>query len=264
MISKQLIQQLRKKHNLTQGFLALELEISRPTYAQIERGKRDLTISQARKLAEIFGITFENLLQGKEGIKTIVEVKGKKKLIQKKESEIRISIPQENVDKFRQILLYILKKVGGKSNVGMTVLYKLLYFIDFDYYEKYENQLMGLAYLKNHHGPTPLLFESLVHDMTKNGDVEIIKSKFYQYPQIKYLVNPEIIPDLSILNGQEKDHIDWELQRLSDLTAKQLSNLSHKDVPWISAENGKPLDYESVFYRTSETSVREYDNVDED
>lgn len=263
MLSK-FIQQLRKKNNLTQEFLASELGISRPTYIQIEQGKRDLTITEAEKLASIFGIPFDMFLQGKEGSKVVIEVKGSKKQIKTKEPEIRISVPQEKVDKFRQILLYILKKVGGKPNVGMTVLYKLLYFIDFDYYEKYENQLMGLVYLKNYHGPTPRLFENLIGDMIKKGDVEVVKSKFYQYPQTKYLVNPAIEPDLSILNGKEQEHIDWELQRLSDLTATQLTNLSHKDVPWISAENGKPLDYESVFYRTPETSVREYDNTDED
>jgi len=263
MLSK-FIQQLRKKNNLTQEFLASKIGISRPTYIQIEQGERDLTITEAQKLARVFDIPFEDFLQGKEETKTIIRVEGKKKQTRKEKSEIRISVPQEKVDKFRQILLHILKKVGGKPNIGMTVLYKLLYFIDFDYYEKYEDQLMGLVYLKNHHGPTPLLFENLIGDMVKKGDVEIVKSKFYQYPQTKYLVNPEIEPNLSILNGQEQKHIDWELQRLSDLTANQLTDLSHKDVPWISAENGKPLDYESVFYRTPETSVREYDNTDED
>jgi len=263
MLSK-FIQQLRKKNNLTQEFLASKIGISRPTYIQIEQGERDLTITEAQKLARVFDIPFEDFLQGKEETKTIIRVEGKKKQTRKEKSEIRISVPQEKVDKFRQILLHILKKVGGKPNIGMTVLYKLLYFIDFDYYEKYEDQLMGLVYLKNHHGPTPLLFENLIGDMVKKGDVEIVKSKFYQYPQTKYLVNPEIEPNLSILNGQEQKHIDWELERLSDLTANQLSDLSHKDVPWVSAENGKPLDYESVFYRTPETSVREYDNADED
>lgn len=258
------IQQLRKKRDLTQEFLASELSISRPTYIQIEQGERDLTITEAKKLADIFSITFEDFLQGKEGLKAVVKMGEKKKKAQKTDNEIRISVPQERVDKFRQVLFYILKKIGGKPNVGMTVLYKLLYFIDFDYYEKYEDQLMGLVYLKNHHGPTPLLFENLIGDMVKNGEVEVVKSKFYQYPQTKYLVDPEIEPDLSILNGQEQGHIDSELKRLSDLTASQLSDLSHKDVPWISAEDGKPLNYESVFYRTSETSIREYDNADED
>lgn len=258
------IQKQRKKRNLTQESLASVLGISRPTYMQIEQGKRDLTITEAKKLAELFDIPLESFLREKEGAKPIVKIEGKKEPARKAKDEIRISVPQEKADKFRQVLLYILKKVGGKPNIGMTALYKLLYFIDFDYYEKYEDQLMGLVYLKNQYGPTPLLFGELIKDMMKNGEVEVLKSKFYQYPQTKYLVNPKIEPDLSILTGKEQEHIDWELQRLSELTANQLIKLSHKDVPWVSAENGKPLDYESVFYRTPETSVREYASTDED
>lgn len=257
------IQQLRKKHGLSQEFMASKIGVSRPTYMQIEQGMHDLTITEARELANIFGVNFEDFLQGKEGIKTTIKIEKKTKQMQE-ENEIRISVPQEKADKFKQVLLHILKKVGGKPNVGMTVLYKLLYFMDFDYYEKYEEQLMGLVYLKNHHGPTPLLFKDLISDLVKGGNLEIIKSKFYQFPQTKYLVNPNIEPNLSILNGQEQEHIDWELQRLSDLTANQLTDLSHKDVPWISAANGKTLDYESVFYRTPETSVRKYDDTDQD
>ena len=64
---------------------------------------------------------------------------------------------------------------------------------------------------------------------------------------------------LSELSGQEMAHIDWELNRLSDFTAAQISALSHKDTPWIVAEERKMMDYEFVFYRPEETSVREYE-----
>ncbi len=256
------IQEQRKKRSLSQEFLASQLGLSRPTYLQIEQDERDLTITEATKLAEIFDLAFEDFLRGEEPA-VVIRIEKAKNPGKIKEESIRISIPQERMDKFKQVLLYILKKVGGKPNVGMTVLYKLLYFIDFDYYERYEEQLMGLVYLRNHHGPTPLLFDRLIDDMMASGDVEIVKSKFYRYPQVKYLINPDLEPNLSILDGREKEHIDWELQRLSDLTASQLSELSHKDVPWISAETGKPLDYESVFYRTSDTSVRTYGPSDD-
>jgi transcriptional regulator with XRE-family HTH domain len=259
---KDFILRLRKKHNLTQEFLASELDISRPTYDKIERGESDMTIPQAQKLASFFGIPLDDLIQGKETA-VIAEIEKSPIRIKDEKNEIRISIPQHKVDKFKEILIYILKKVGGKPNVGMTVLYKLLYFIDFDYYEKYEEQLMGLTYLKNQFGPTPLLFENLIKEMVEKGEVEQVKSKFYVYPQTKFLINPTIEPNLSILNGQEKDHIDLELRKLSDLTATALTELSHKDVPWITAENGKPLNYESVFYRTADTSVRDYGD-DED
>ena len=39
MLSK-FIQQLRKKNNLTQEFLAAKIGVSRPTYMQIEQGER--------------------------------------------------------------------------------------------------------------------------------------------------------------------------------------------------------------------------------
>lgn len=248
----------RKKRGLTQEYLASKIGVSRPTYVQIEQGGRELTISEAKKLADVFDINLEDLLRENEGGKTIVRIEKISKREKNTGNDIRISIPQQKADKFKQVLLYILKKAGGKPNVGLTVLYKLLYFIDFDFYEKYEEQLMGLIYLKNKSGPTPLLFEKLMQDMLRRGEVELIKSRFYKYPQQKYLVNPEIEPDLRVLSGQEKEHIDWELHRLSDMTAAQISELSHRDIPWISAENGKPLEYEAVFYRTSETSIREY------
>jgi transcriptional regulator with XRE-family HTH domain len=254
------IEQLRKKNGLTQEQIALELGISRPTYIQLKRGERALTVPEAQKLAMLFNMQLNDFLNEKP-VSISVEIKKTKSKTKKmSENEIRISVPQQKVDKFKQVLLYILRKVGGKPNVGMTVLYKLLYFIDFDYYEKYEEQLMGLTYIKNHFGPTPMIFEKIVQDMIKNNEIELIKSKFYQHEQKKYLVNPSIEPNLSILNGQEMEHIDWELGRLSDLNAVVLSEISHKDVPWVSTELGKPIEYESVFYRTPETSVRSYDH----
>lgn len=250
------IEKLRKKHKLTQEYLANELGISRPTYIQLERGERDLTVPEAEKLANIFDLTLENLLNEIETEVFITTTKQNK--AKKVKNEIRIHIPQQKLGKFKQILLYILKKAGGKPNIGMTALYKLLYFIDFDYYEKFEEQIMGLKYIKNHYGPTPIIFEKTIQEMIKHNQIECIKSKYYQHHQKKYLINPDVEPNLSILNGQEKEHVDWELQRLSDLNATTLSDLSHKDVPWLSAEYGKPIEYEAVFYRTEDTSVRDY------
>ena len=76
--------------------------------------------------------------------------------------------------------------------------------------------------------------------------------------QKKFFVNPEYEPDISKLSSREIKHIDTELKRLSDKNATELSNLSHKDVPWITAKEGGQIDYESVFYRTDDTSVRIY------
>ena len=171
---------------------------------------------------------------------------------------MEIRVTEKNLAKFKQVLLYVLEKVGAKPNIGETVLYKLLYFIDFDYYEKFEENLMGATYIKNHHGPTPLEFKDIVAHMKKNGDLEEVKSKYFTYAQKKYL--PHKRPDLSALSGQEIEHIDEVLARLSDKNAKELSDYSHGDIPWLSREFGERISYESVFYRDDKYSVRSYDD----
>ncbi|GAH70620.1 unnamed protein product, partial [marine sediment metagenome] len=76
-------------------------------------------------------------------------------------------------------------------------------------------------------------------------------------PQRKYLPLRE--PDLSILNARELRMIDSVLERLSDKNATEISEYSHNDVPWLTTEDGKVIEYESVFYRTPAYSVRAYD-----
>jgi transcriptional regulator with XRE-family HTH domain len=256
----QFVQKQRKKYDFSQEYLASELGISRPTYLQIEQGERDLTIPEAQKLADIFGLSFEDFLAEKEFVRDVTLEKNRSAKSEEKEG-MRISVPQKNLEKFKEVLLYVLSKVGGKPNVGETVLYKLLYFIDFDFYEKFEEQLIGATYIKNHYGPTPVEFKAIVEDMMKNGEIVKVNNSFFNYPQRKYL--PVREPDLTKLkDARELRHIDEVLARLADKNAIELSDYSHEDVPWLIAVDNKPLDYEAVFYRTPKTSVRNYDEQD--
>ncbi|MBI2630679.1 DUF4065 domain-containing protein [Candidatus Nomurabacteria bacterium] len=251
------IKSLRVERGFSQLEIAEKLGISRSSYIAFEQGKRDLALSEASELSNIFNISLEDIQNGKTSAPEVIFEKNKNTKKIKKIAD-RISIPQEKVEKFKQVLLYILSKVGGKPNIGQTVLYKLLYFIDFDYYEKYDEQLIGARYIKNTHGPTPVIFSKIIKELEADGKVEAIKSKFYKYDQTKYLINPNINLDLSTLSAQELAHIDWELDRLSDMTAKKISELSHIDTPWKIAKDKEQLEYEFAFYRPEETSVGEY------
>ncbi len=249
------IYKLRKKNKLTQEYLASELGISRPTYVQIEQGKRDLTITEGEKLAGIFGISLSELISGNmPDHKVIIEEED----VPKKEGSLQIRVTRKDMDKFKQVLLYVLGKVGAKPNVGETVIHKLLYFIDFDYYEKFEENLMGLTYIKNQHGPTSIELGSAIEEMKDNKEVESVKSKYFTYEQKKYL--PLIRPNLKLLLAREMEHIDEVLARLSDKNAKEIEAYSHEDIPFKTARDGEPLSYESVFYRDERYSVRNYED----
>ena len=172
--------------------------------------------------------------------------------------EVRINIPQKNLKKFKEVFLYVLSEIGSKPNVGESVINKLFYFIDFDYYEKFEEQLIGATYIKNHFGPTPCELKKVVEEMKSKGEVEEVKSKHFEFQQKKYF--PLRKPDLSVLTAREIAHIDDVLNRLSDKNAREICDYSHDDVPYKVHKEGEKIDYESVFYRDEKYSVRSYDD----
>jgi transcriptional regulator with XRE-family HTH domain len=248
------IQSERNKRSLSQEEVAMHLGITRPTFAQVERGERELKVSEAVELASLFDMTLEQLLEAKAPKRDVHIAKQTKR----KKQDLQVRVTEKNLEKFKQVLLYVLGKVGGKPNVGETVLHKLLYFIDFDYYEKFEKTLMGAKYIKNHHGPTSVELKVVLDAMQVSGQIEAVKSKYFTYEQKKYL--PLKRPDLSAFSAQEIEHIDEVLARLADKNAKEIENYSHEDIPWKSAKNGEELSYESVFYRDERYSVRNYDD----
>ncbi|MBI1882784.1 MAG: DUF4065 domain-containing protein [Chlamydiae bacterium] len=252
----QKIKELRSQSGLSQQDLADELGVPRPSISRMEAGERKISAEELIKLAHLFNVSVENLLNLEKSSEVVLE-RGKRKEGEGMKTQMRISVPQKNVSKFKEVLLYILNKVGSKPNIGETVIYKLLYFIDFDFYEKYEEQLIGATYIKNHHGPTPVEFIKIVEEMIQSGQVEKVKSEFFKYPQTKYL--PHKKADLTKLKAHEIESIDEVLNKLSDMTATQISDYSHGDIPWITAEDQAVINYESVFYRAPQYSVRDYD-----
>jgi hypothetical protein len=88
--------------------------------------------------------------------------------------------------------------------------------------------------------------------------LERIKSKHSQYEQKKYL--PRRLANLKILSAQEVQHIDEVLNRLAWKNAKELSDYSHSDTPFVVHDSGEEISYESVFYRDDKHSVRNYED----
>jgi transcriptional regulator with XRE-family HTH domain len=247
------IKKFREAAGLNQQKLAQLLGVLRPTISQIENGERKLTADELVKLSKIFNVSIEVLIDPTKEPQVVLERETEEGEMK---SQIRINVPQKNLKKFKEVLLYILNKVGSKPNIGETVIYKLLYFIDFDYYEKYEEQLIGAKYMKNTYGPTPVEFKKIVDKMIEDKEIVKVADKYFSFPQTKYL--PLRKPDLNELKATEKELIDDVLCRLSEMNATQISDYSHNDVPWLTTENGKAIEYESVFYRTPPYSMREY------
>ncbi|MDR1371557.1 MAG: SocA family protein, partial [Dysgonamonadaceae bacterium] len=62
--------------------------------------------------------------------------------------------------------------------------------------------------------------------------------------------------DLMQLSAAEKTVIDNVIQQMSDWSANKISEYSHKDMPWLTTNDGDYISYNLAFYRELPYSVR--------
>lgn len=250
----QRITALRKMKGLSQEELAKDVKISRPSLAQIELGNRCVDILEMQKLSLVLGFSLDDFMSKDFSINKKVEGKAEAKL---KEAEERISVPKLQMNKFKNVLLYILERCAGKPNVGETVLYKLLYFSDFNYYELYEEHLTGARYRKLPYGPVPQKLDTIINQMIENKELKRIRVPYFNKMQTRYI--PLVSADLQTLNAAEKDVIDKVIDQMSDWSANMISDYSHGDKPWKASKDGDEINYELAFYRRPPYSIRVYE-----
>ena len=77
-----------------------------------------------------------------------------------------------HTEKYKQVILYLCAKLG-KEVRGKKKLAKLLYFVDFDFFEKNEKYFTGDKYKALPMGPFPVSMEAITKEMVKEKILDI-------------------------------------------------------------------------------------------
>ena len=223
------IKKLRTDTGLSQEELARLIGISRPTLSQIELGERELKADEIQKLADIFEMPTSEFFTASQPV------------AQKE----RLDDP--NI-RLKNLILYIIGKCGQKPNMGKILLNKLLYFSDFDYYEKHGESITNTIYRKLPMWPVPSDMDTILREMQEDGHIQMIEWEFFGYSQIKIL--QKRLPDMDMFRSSELAEVDRVVNRFSDMTGKQVSDFSHNDMPYrATRENWGEISYGLAFYR---------------
>ncbi|MFH0761299.1 MAG: type II toxin-antitoxin system antitoxin SocA domain-containing protein [Bacteroidota bacterium] len=249
----QRIARLRKQKGLSQEELSRSLGMSRSSLAQVELGNRNVDIQELQRLSVILAFSVDDFLSESFNLYPVLDTGETDQVHEQAE---RIPVPVLNVRKFKNVLLYILERCAGKPNVGETVLNKLIYFCDFNYYELYEEHLTGATYRKLPYGPVSQKSESIINQLVAKGELQKVKCEYHGYTQTRLL--PLLKPDLTQMKASEIDVIDKVIASMGDWSAASISDYSHKDIPWLASKDGEEIKYELAFYRESPFSVRNY------
>ena len=160
-------------------------------------------------------------------------------------------------EKFKSMIHYIIKETTDCETVFKTHLYKISYFSEFNYYEKYNSLITGESYSKIERGPAPRHFEDVVKELENEGKIKIIEYDFFNGRKGYKYINLKK-PQYN-LNSEEIEEIENSINLISSMSSSQVSEYSHGDTPWRLGEMYQDLDPELVFYRTPLYSVTEED-----
>lgn len=235
------ITQLRDQAGLSQQDVAKHLGIARATYASLEANRRDPNLSEITAISELYQIAPAMLIESYADhvAEPTPSYSANGRPSPQKPNYVQ---PKYNPKKLREVLLYVLGKVGALPYMGESNLGKLLYFIDFDYFVKHQTSITGLAYIRNHFGATPSIeFTELIKTLQSNNELDIAETPNFNHLQRKLL--PIVNPELKLLTADELDHINQEINRLADKTSSELSALFYINAPWQNAKDGQIITY---------------------
>lgn len=156
------------------------------------------------------------------------------------------------------LLHYIIHRCGNRNTFGKTVLFKLLYFSDFNCFELYEKALTNESYRKLPHGPAPVHFNSAISELKKEGKIST-KRKIISLNRVKYSYTSLKEPSVDF-NNEELAVIDDVIDELGHMTSNRISEYSHGDMPWRATEEKEIIDYGFVFYRDLPYEKRQYND----
>lgn len=152
-----------------------------------------------------------------------------------------------NEKKYKNIVLFFANKIKN-GTLGKLKLMKLLYFLDFDFFEKYGQSVSNDEYLRFENGPVPRMAEKILKQM--NGkEIKISKIKIGAGYNDKQHIEPLKDFDINLFSKEELMMLEEIADKWERFSGSEMKMASHGEAPWIATEPDKVIDYNLAYYR---------------
>ena len=212
-----LIKSLRIQRGFSQAVVAEKLALSRQSYMAVERGTRELSLPEAEKVCEVYGISIEELLSA--------------------------AIPQ--YVKYKQMVLAFLQASVSERDgrVPKTKLAKLLYLADFAWYYKNLKSMSGMQYLRRAYGPVPDPYFRALAELEEDGKITIDRKGD---ALLVRLGEGSAKQKLDCLDSAEKVLIKKISDKWRGKRTQEIVNFTHEQLPYKLCAPDEVIPYELI------------------
>lgn len=217
---KDLIVKLRKSAGLSQEELSQKLGISRPTLVSIEKGNRDITFTELKKISEIFDIPIEVIID--DDLSMAVKLAAQ-------------NFSEKSFQKFHNLVLQCIKYGADEDGkITKTKLAKLVYLCDFASYYKFLNPISGFEYRKLPQGPVAIEF----FDIMEND--ESLRTETNGKANMVSLVEQ---PDDTVFTRKEQELIKAVCRKWKKAKTHEIVDFTHNQMPWKVCKDREVIPY---------------------
>jgi transcriptional regulator with XRE-family HTH domain len=215
------LKKARLARNLTLDQVANVAGLSRQTYALIESGKRDVTLTQAESLAAMLRVSLDELRDIPDGSQSF-------------------SNPQSSIEKYKQMILTAIQYgCDSDGKITKTKLAKLVYLADFTWYYNRLVPMSGMSYRKLPQGPVPDMYFRAIDELQESG---IINREEKGRSILFGLAESGEAPS-NRLKTEEKRLIKKICKLWQNRQTQEIVDFTHSQLPWQICREGEIIPY---------------------
>ena len=149
--------------------------------------------------------------------------------------------------KYKNIILFFANKIRN-GTLGKLKLMKLLYFLDFDFFEKYGNSVTNDQYLRFENGPVPRMAVKILKEMA-GKEIKISRKKIADGYKDQEHIEPLKEFNINLFTKEELLLMEEIADKWEKFSGTEMKNASHGEAPWIATKPNEVIDYNLSFYR---------------
>jgi uncharacterized phage-associated protein len=164
---------------------------------------------------------------------------------------------QEHERKLAELILYISQKSVNDVYFGQVKLHKIFFYSDFSAFGLWGKTITNAEYQHLEHGPGVHRMIPVQEALKATGDLALQPTWIFGKTQIRCVNLRQ--PDLGVFTAAEIALVDEWIDRLKNLSAKEISEKSHATAAWQLTNESDLIDPKSVFIswrQPSEAEVR--------
>ena len=152
-----------------------------------------------------------------------------------------------NEKKYKNAVLFFSRKVQN-GTLGKLKMMKLLYYLDFDFFEKYGKSVTGDSDLRFENGPVPQNAEKILKAM-EGKEIKITKRKVADGYNDQQHIEALKDFDMNIFSKEELMMMEEVADKWEKFSGSEMKMATHGEAPWISTEPNGIIDYNLAYYR---------------